>query len=495
MQHLTARANGTFGTDVAHPLLPGPVGCYPRARMRDAQPPVILRSRRVVPGHGSAAEAPLSIHIEDGIIQRIAAFDDVPPGARVHDVGERVIMPGVVDSHVHLNEPGRTEWEGFTTGTRAAAAGGVTTLVDMPLNSIPPTTTVANLREKRAAAAGQCWVDVGFWGGAVPGNAGELRGMLDAGALGFKCFMVASGVDEFPNVETPDLEEALRALSGAGAPLLVHAELSGPIEAARAVAEAMDPRTYAAYLRSRPKDAEDLAIARLIGLARQTRARVHVVHLSSSSALDLLREARGEGLSISAETTPHYLTFTAEEIPDGATPYKCAPPIRERDNQEALWAALARAEIDLVVSDHSPCTPALKRMEAGDFAAAWGGIASLQLGLPAVWTGARRRGASLADLTRWMSAGPAELAGLSGKKGRLAPGYDGDLVIWDPEASFRVEPARIEHRHKVTPYAGRELFGVVHETWLRGQRIYGSEKGEAKIEGAARGNLLTGRAS
>lgn len=470
--------------------------------MRDAPSPVILRSRRVVPGHGSAAGAePLSIHVEDGRIQRVAAFDDVPEGARLHDVGDRVIMPGIVDSHVHLNEPGRTEWEGFETGTRAAAAGGVTTLVDMPLNSIPPTTTVANLREKRAAAEGQCWVDVGFWGGAVPGNAGELRGMLDAGALGFKCFMVESGVDEFPCVATPDLQEALRELAGAGAPLLVHAELPGPIEAARAAAEAMDPRAYAAYLRSRPKEAEDLAIALLIDLARQTRARVHVVHLSSSSALDLLREARGEGLAISAETTPHYLTFTAEEIPDGATPYKCAPPIRERDNQDALWAALARAEIDLVVSDHSPCTPALKRMEAGDFAAAWGGIASLQLGLPAVWTGARRRGASLGDLTRWMSAGPAELAGLSGKKGRIAKGFDADLVIWDPEASFRVEPARIEHRHKVTPYAGRELFGVVHETWLRGQRIYRSDrsdrsdKGDGELEAAPAGRLITGRAS
>jgi allantoinase len=450
-------------------------------------PDVVVRSRRVIKDGGSRAPEPASIHLAGGTIVRVAGFDDVPEGARLEDAADHVIMPGIVDSHVHINEPGRTAWEGFLTATRAAAAGGVTTLVDMPLNSIPPTTTVANLEEKRAAALGQCWVDVGFWGGAVPGNARELKRMLDAGALGFKCFMVESGVDEFPCVAEPELLASMRELAGTGAPLLVHAELPGPIEAARAAIEQLDPCTYAAYLRSRPPEAEDLAIALLIRLARTTGARVHVVHLSSAGALGMLRDARGEGIAVSAETTPHYLSFVAEEIPDGATPFKCAPPIRERENREKLWSALGEGLIDLVVTDHSPCTPELKKMDAGDFAAAWGGIASLQLGLPAVWTEARRRGFGLTDLARWICAGPSVLAGLSHKKGRIAPGYDADFVIWDPDASFTVNPEQIEHRHKVTPYAGRELHGKVLSTWLRGEKIY--DRGQ--FSGGARGSLLS----
>jgi allantoinase len=440
---------------------------------------LVVRSKRVVT---SGAVQPASVHIRQGVIVGVAGHADVPAGCPVVDSGDAVVMPGLVDAHVHINEPGRTEWEGFETATRAAAAGGVTALVDMPLNSIPPTTTVAHLEEKARSARGRCRVDVGFWGGAVPGNAGDLVPLLEAGALGFKCFMVDSGVAEFGHVGEPDLRRALEVLAGTGAPLLVHAELPGPIDAARDAVRGLDPRTYAAYLRSRPREAEDQAIALLASLCRTTGARAHVVHLSSSTALGLLAKARDEGVSLTAETTPHYLHFAAEEIPDGATPFKCAPPIRERDNREALWGALQGGLIDLVVSDHSPCTPELKKLEAGDFDAAWGGISSLQLGLPIVWTDARRRGIPLERLAGWLCRGPAKLAGLDGRKGEIANGYDADLVVWDPEATFRVEPPLIQHRHKVTPYAGEVLHGVVEATYLRGEKVYerGSFPGEAR---------------
>lgn len=446
-------------------------------------PDLVLKSRRVVTG---GAVRPASIHVSRGVITAVAGLDEVPEGCPTHDVGDRVIMPGLVDSHVHINEPGRTEWEGFTTATRAAAAGGVTTIVDMPLNSIPPTTTVAGFEAKARAAEGQCWIDIGLWGGVVPGNAGDLRPLLDAGALGFKCFMVESGVEEFGWVKEPDLRLALSELKGSGAPLLCHAELPGPIDAAAALIEGLDPRTYAAYVKSRPREAEDLAIAFLVSLCRETSARVHIVHLSSSGALDSLRRARDEGLPFSAETTPHYLHFAAEDIPDGATPYKCAPPIRERENREKLWSALGEGLIDLVVSDHSPCTPALKKLEAGDFAAAWGGIASLQLGLPVIWSEARRRGKTIADLAAWMCEGPAKLAGLDRRKGRIAVGLDADFVIWDPEAAHVVSPGEIQHRHKITPYAGETLFGGVQATYLRGEKVYE----EGAFLGASRGQLL-----
>ncbi len=446
-------------------------------------PDLVLKSRRVVTG---GAVVPASIHVTRGVITRVAGLDDAPPGCPIHDAGDQVIMPGIVDSHVHINEPGRTEWEGFATATRAAAAGGVTTIVDMPLNSIPPTTTVAGLEAKASAAAGQCWIDVGLWGGVVPGNAGELRALLDAGALGFKCFMVESGVEEFGWVREPDLRLAMAELADSGAPLLCHAELPGPIEAAHALIEHLDPRTYAAYVRSRPREAEDLAIALLVSLCRETKAAVHIVHLSSSGALDSLRRAREEGLPFTAETTPHYLHFAAEDIPDGATPYKCAPPIRERENREKLWAALGEGLLDLVVSDHSPCTPALKKLEAGDFAAAWGGIASLQLGLPVIWSEARRRGKTIADLAAWMCEGPARLARLDQKKGRIAAGLDADLVIWDPESAYVVQAGEIQHRHKITPYAGETLFGVVDTTYLRGEKVYTG----GAFPGASRGRVI-----
>jgi len=431
------------------------------------QPLLVVRSRRVV----TQTIAPAAIHVRGGQIERVAAWDDVPAGAQLDDVDDLAVLPGVVDTHVHLNEPGRTEWEGFATATRAAAIGGVTTLVDMPLNAIPPTTTRAALADKRAAARGQCTVDVGFWGGVVPGNAGELAGLVGDGVRGFKCFLIDSGVAEFGWVGESDLGPAMAILAGLGAPLLVHAELAGPIDAAAPALAAADPRRYATYLASRPPAAEEQAIALVTRLCRATRARTHIVHHSAASALDQLRAARAEGLPLTAETCPHYLHFAAEAIPDGATPFKCAPPIRDAANKEALWRALADGVLDLVASDHSPCSPDLKAIEAGDFAAAWGGVAGLQLALPVVWTEAAARGHTLAQIARWMCEAPARLAGLSGRKGAIAAGADADLIVFDDDAAQTITPDTVHHRHKVTPYAGETLRGVVHATYLRGKRV------------------------
>jgi allantoinase len=429
-------------------------------------PLFVLRSRRVV----TDAIAPAAIHVRGGSIERVAAWDDVPAGATLEDVGELAVLPGIVDTHVHLNEPGRTEWEGFATATRAAAIGGVTTLVDMPLNSIPPTTSREAFAAKRRAATGQCAVDVGFWGGVVPGNAGELAGLVADGVRGFKCFLIDSGVEEFGWVGEAELAPAMAILAGLGAPLLVHAEVAGPIDAAAPGLAGADPRRYQTYLASRPPAAEEAAIALITRLCRQTRARTHIVHHSAASALGQLRAARAEGLPLSAETCPHYLHFTAEAIPDGATPFKCAPPIRDAANREALWAALAEGVLELVASDHSPCSPGLKAIEAGDFVAAWGGVSGLQLALPVVWSEASARGHSLIDLARWMSAGPAKLARLA-NKGAIAAGRDADLVVFDDAGSTSVTPASIQHRHRVTPYAGETLRGAIVATYLRGQRV------------------------
>ncbi len=418
----------------------------------------------------AAGIAPAAIHVRGGGIERVAAWDDVPAGAELDDVGELAVMPGIVDTHVHLNEPGRTEWEGFATATRAAAIGGVTTLVDMPLNSIPPTTTRAGFAAKRAAARGQCAVDVAFWGGVVPGNLGELPGLVSDGVRGFKCFLVDSGVEEFGWVGEAELGPAMGVLAGLAVPLLVHAEVAGPIDAAAGPLAHADPRRYATYLASRPPGAEEQAIALVTRLCRTTRARTHIVHHSAASAIPMLREARAQGLPLTAETCPHYLHFAAETIPDGATPFKCAPPIREASNREALWAALAEGVLDLVASDHSPCSPSLKALEAGDFVAAWGGVSGLQLALPVVWTEASRRGHTLRDVVRWMCAGPARLAGFA-TKGTIAAGADADLIVFDDAATTTVTPASVHHRHKVTPYAGETLRGVVHATYLRGLRV------------------------
>ncbi|HEV7515274.1 MAG TPA: allantoinase AllB [Thermoanaerobaculia bacterium] len=433
-------------------------------------PPFALRSRRVVTPAGTRAA---TLSIADGVVTAVLAYGETPAGLPLIDCGEAAVLPGVVDSHVHVNDPGRAEWEGFPTATRAAAAGGVTTLVDMPLNSIPATTTVEALGQKRAAAEGRSYVDVAFWGGVVPANAADLpvlTGLAAAGVRGFKAFLVPSGVDEFPAVGEPELRTALPILAGLGLPLLVHAELPGPITAASRNWTELE--SYRAYLASRPEGAEVAAIRLLLDLAAATGARIHVVHLSAAAALPFLAAARLRGLPVTVETCPHYLTFAAEEIADGATEWKCAPPIRGRENRERLWAALAAREIDLVASDHSPSPPALKHRESGDFSRAWGGIASLQLTLSAFWTEARKRGFTLDDLARLMSRAPAELAGFGDRKGAIAPGYDADLVVFDSEASFRVEPERLEHRHKLTPYAGRVLDGVVLTTYLRGEPVY-----------------------
>jgi allantoinase len=434
---------------------------------------LVVRSRRVVI---DGAIRPAAIHIRDGKIERVADHADVGT-ADIADYGELAILPGIVDTHVHLNEPGRTEWEGFSTATRAAAIGGVTTLVDMPLNSIPPTTTREAFAAKRAAARGQCTVDVGFWGGVVPGNVEELGGLVAEGVRGFKCFLVDSGVAEFGWVGEQELRPAMRVLAGLGVPLLVHAEVAGPIDAATAQLASADPRKYATYLASRPGGAEEQAIALVTGLCRETHARTHIVHHSAASALPLLRAARAQGLPLTAETCPHYLHFTAETIPDGATPFKCAPPIRDAANREALWHALAEGVLDFVASDHSPCSPALKAIEVGDFVSAWGGVSGLQLALPVVWSEASRRGHTLVELARWMCAGPAKLAGLVGRKGAIAAGADADLVVFDDASTTTVTPESVQHRHKVTPYAGETLRGAIEATYLRGTKV--AERGRA----------------
>jgi allantoinase len=436
-------------------------------------PDLIVRGKRVITPEG---EKPAAIHVRGGVIEAVSPIDDIPGGSAVHDAGELIVMPGLVDTHVHINEPGRTDWEGFSTATRAAAAGGVTTLIEMPLNSIPATTTAAAFREKAAAAAGKLWVDVGFWGGIVPGNAAELRPLWEAGVFGFKCFLVPSGVEEFPPVTETDLRGVAGALAELGAPLLAHAELPDAISEAMEGHSKSNPRRYATWLASRPEEAENQAIALLLRLCREFALRIHVVHLSASSAISQLVQAKSDGLAVSVETCPHYLTFTAEEIRDGATEFKCAPPIRDNDNREKLWAALGDGIIDLVATDHSPCPPLMKGLEDADFMRAWGGIISLQLSLPALWTQARSRGYAVPRIAAWQCANPARLAGIEKRKGVIAVGCDADLVIWNPESMFTVDPAQLHHRHKITPYAGRELAGVVETTYLRGRKIY--EHGE-----------------
>ncbi|WP_336033815.1 allantoinase AllB [Geodermatophilus sp. FMUSA9-8] len=427
---------------------------------------LVVRARRVVLPGGERAAA---VHARDGVVTAVTAFDDVPPGA-VTLADDEVLIPGLVDSHVHVNEPGRTEWEGFASATRAAAAGGITTIVDMPLNSVPATTTLDALRVKRDVAAGQVAVDVAFWGGAVPGNLAELRPMHEAGVVGFKCFLLDSGVPEFPPLDDAGLRAALAELAAFDGLLIAHAEDEAVIDAAPDPAGA----SYAAFLASRPPAAEETAIGRLVAATRDTGARSHVVHLADGDALPLLRAARASGVRVTVETCPHYLTFAAEDVPDGDTAYKCCPPIREAAHREALWGALRAGDVDLVVSDHSPCTPELKRLDVGDFGLAWGGIAGLQVTLPAVWTGARARGIPLPQVVGWMAEAPARLAGLPGK-GAIAVGRDADLVAFAPDEPFTV--GRLEHRNPVTPYAGRELTGVVRRTWLRGREADGSPLG------------------
>lgn len=439
---------------------------------------LVLRGRRVVAAGG---ETPRCIGVREGRVAAVEPYDSPVDGIRAVELDDdEVLLPGLVDAHVHVNEPGRTEWEGFATATRAAAAGGITTLLDMPLNSVPPTTDGAALEVKREAAGGRCHVDVGFWGGIVPGSLPEVGALHDAGVFGFKCFLLHSGVDEFPHLEATELEEALAKLTSLGGLMVVHAE------DAQTVANAPAPsgRSYRSFLDSRPREAENAAVARVVELARRTGARVHILHLSSSDALPMIAAARREGVRITAETCPHYLAFSAEEIPDGATQFKCCPPIREAGNRELLWRGLAEGVIDSVASDHSPCTPDLKRVDTGDFGAAWGGISSLQLGLPAVWSQARLRGHTLADVARWMAGAPARLAGLPGK-GAIAAGYDADFAVFAPDDAFVADPYRLHHKHPVTPYAQRPLAGVVRSVWLRGEPVTGEPRGRLLTRGDA----------
>jgi allantoinase len=446
--------------------------------------PVAVRGSRVATPEGLA---PATIHIERGRIVRVGGIADPVSPDGVVDAGDLIVMPGLVDTHVHVNEPGRTDWEGFETATRAAAAGGVTTLLDMPLNSIPATTSVAALCEKVKAAEGKMWVDIGLIGGVVPGNAAALGALAREGVLAFKCFLVPSGVPEFEHVTAPDLREAMPILAELGLPLMAHAELPDVIEAAAIEATAGDPAKYANYLASRPAAAEHEAVALVIGLAQATGARVHIVHVSSTETTRMVSTARSNGVRITAETCPHYLWFDAAEIPDGATEYKCAPPIRTVDDREGLWRALSSGELHMIVSDHSPCPPILKRRDVGDFFVAWGGIASLQLGSSVVWTAMCERGLPFERLVHWMSEAPALLAGLDARKGRIAPGYDADLVIFDPDDTFTVRADALLHRHPVTPYLGARLRGAVHATYVRGTLAYDRRTGPAATP---RGQLL-----
>ncbi len=410
-----------------------------------------------------------AVLIQKGIIIGVVNRTDIPSSFHVEDVGESVIMPGLIDSHVHINEPGRTEWEGFETATNAAAAGGITTLVDMPLNSSPVTISVAALEEKIAASKGKLRVDCGFYGGIIPGNTAEILPLARAGVLGFKAFLVHSGIDDFPNATEADLHAAMPLIAESGLPLLVHAEYILP-ETAREYTG--NPRSYADYLASRPQVWERDAIAMMIRLCREYSCRVHIVHVASADVLPMLAAARAEGLPLTTETCPQYLFFAAEDIPDGDTRFKCAPPIRERENRERLWEGLRSDVLDMIVSDHSPCTPDLKRLQEGDFQKAWGGIASLQFGLPIVWTEARKRGFSFTNVARWMSSRPAGFLGLSDRKGAIVAGHIADIVVWNPDIAFVVEPSMIQHRHKLTPYQGKTLFGVVEQTYLRGTKVF-----------------------
>ena len=473
-----------------------------------------FRSTRVATPDGLR---PATVVVRGGRIVELTPWQNIPAAAHLRDYGDYVLLPGLVDTHVHINEPGRTHWEGFRTATQAAAAGGVTTLVDMPLNCVPETISVAALEAKRAAAAhridetgiqlahdgGQAWVDWAAWGGVVGnsgmnGNEGELPWLIDAGVPGFKCFLIHSGIDGFAWVDEAQLRKALEVIRGSGRPLLAHAEMAGPVDRAteqinRRVngrEESADWRKYETYLASRPDEAEIEAIELLIGLAAEFDTHIHIVHLATAEALPAIRRARSVGVKITVETCPQYLWFASEEIPDGATQYKCAPPVRSAANRESLWQALMEGDIDLIATDHSPCPPEMKNLETGRFDRAWGGIASIGLALPVVWTGLSQRGGGLELLTKWMASEPARLAGLTGRKGALAPGYDADIVVLEPDMEWTVRTEDLRFRHKVSPYLGARLRGKVLETYLRGECIFWARGQGGVIDPKAHGQEL-----
>jgi allantoinase len=445
-----------------------------------------LRSTRVLTPAGLA---PATVIVDGERISAVRAWNDASPdllpGADLIDFGDRVLLPGLVDSHVHINDPGRAEWEGFETATKSASVGGVTTLVDMPLNCVPETTDVQALESKRTAARGNAFVDWAAWGGVVRGNADRIEPLARAGVPGFKCFLIHSGIDGFAWVDETDLRLAVAKLRGTGLPLLTHAEIAGPVDAAtqKLNAAGADWRKYSTFLASRPDAAELDAIALLVRLADEFQTPIHIVHLSSARALPLLAAARDRGVPVTVETCAQYLWFAAEDIPDGATEHKCAPPIRDAANREKLWKALEDGQIDMVVTDHSPCPPEMKRRETGRWDQAWGGISSLGLALPVMWTAMQQRGLKLERAGEWLAAAPAQLAGLTGRKGAIAPGADADFAVFDPEAAWTVTSDDLHFRHKLSPYLGAELRGRIVETWLRGERIFHT----GKFTGAARG--------
>lgn len=407
---------------------------------------------------------PAIVLIKDGLI--LDLVNELPADTPLTDIQDKILMSGITDPHVHINEPGRTEWEGFETATKAALAGGITTLIEMPLNASPVTTTVAAYEEKLQAAAGKLYTNCGFWGGIVPGNSKEIPGLIRKGILGFKAFLTHSGIDDFPAATAADLKKAMPVLASHQLPLLVHAELSGKSPAMT------DVRSYQQYLASRPRKWENEAIALMIQLCEATKCRTHIVHLSSSDAIGKILQAKLRHLALTVETTPHYLYFNAEDIPDGQTQFKCAPPIREKANNELLWDALKAGVIDFVATDHSPAPPELKQQESGDFTQAWGGIASLQLTLPILWTAARKREVTLSQMAKWLCEKPAVLAGTEDRKGKIKKGYDADLVVWDAEDSFTVSAEDLHHRHKLSPYLGETLYGVVEQTYLAGVKVF-----------------------
>ena len=430
-------------------------------------PNFAIISHRVLTPKG---ERPAAILIQEEKIMDVVSISEISSDCPVEDMKNDVVMPGLVDTHVHINEPGRTDWEGFETATKAAAAGGITTLVDMPLNCIPVTTTVDALNEKIAATKNQLWVDCGFYGGLIPDNLQDIESLADAGVLGFKAFLSHSGIDEFPNINEKHLREALPIFANKGIPILVHAELeNGAIQSE-------DHSTYKSFQDSRPKSWENNAVKLLIQLSKEFDARIHIVHLSSADILAEIAQTRNDGYPISVETCPHYLHFSSEHISDGDTRFKCAPPIWESDNKEKLWSGLENGLINFITSDHSPCTAELKNLEVGDFEKAWGGISSIQFTLPVIWTECKTRGYSMDQLINWMSKQPAKFIGKDQQKGQISPGFDADLVCWNPDEKYIIQKEAIHHKNKLTPYEGESLYGVVNATFLRGQKVY--ENGE-----------------